>query len=776
MIIDKKTDRLSGLLPEDIGKPVNNVIITCRKVIYQQAGRAFQAFATDSGISCSLKNALQVKEGFTYKVSGKVTEYRGLPQLEISSVSEMKDEGYDDNVRVNFLLGFFEDYGVTKRMAEKIVLAFGEKTFDKLMNSPRDVALAVKGLSGEKALAVGEQLVVNEKGYKRYLDLMMQGLSANQARACDRERGITPEDIDKNPFCLTAIDSFSYEDCDAIAKGKDIYPLDKNRMYGAIRSVLTRLHGSNSSTYYDVAEVENEVRKIVVPKDAGKDIISLFPAAFEAACEYAVNERGKVSVYRFAGNKCTGCSVRDEGARIALSVYFKAEAVIKKEIERFIKARCNKPGDDILDKTVGNLAKQFGITLDKKQCDAVKLCMFSPVCVITGGPGTGKTTIMGLLAEHFRMNNISSVFAAPTGRAAKRLSEATGVEAYTIHRLLEAVGDPDSENGFFFRKGPEDPIKARVIVIDEMSMVDTLLFKDFLRAVGKGTSVIFIGDPDQLPSVGCGNVLSDMLSCASIPCVKLDIIHRQEEGGDIASNAVRILNGREPVPGSDFRIIEADSVEDALQKTAEVYDELGSLPDADVIVLSPTKQPQNPLSTTAVNSMLQTITHDAEELSQLTPSGFYRYLTGDKVMQIKNNYSLEYFDPVNNSTGEGVFNGEIGIITDIDEAAVRIKVLFEDGKTVSYGASDLDNIDLAYAVTVHKSQGCEFNDCIIVLGRMNRLLYRRDILYTAVTRGKRSVTIIDTGNTLKGFLSSSSGNNRKTSLGDLFAIIDHKMK
>ena len=776
MIIDKKTNMISGLVPDDIGKPVIGVLITCRKIIYQQAGRTFQAFAADNGISCSMKNALQVKEGFTYKAAGKITEYRGAPQFEITAIEEVKDEGYEDNVRVNFLIGFFEDLGVTKRMAEKIVGTFGEKTFDKLMNSPGDAALAVKGLSKAKADKIGEELVINEKGYRRYLALMMAGLSAKQAKICDREHGITPEDIDKNPFCLTVIDSFSFEDCDAIAKGKDIDPLDKDRIYGAVRSVLNRLHTNNSSTYFAAAEVENEVRKLIIPKDAGKDIISVFPSAFEAVCEYAVNERGTVSIYRFADNKCIGCSVRDDGARLALSQYFKAEATIKKEIERFVKAKYNKPKDEVLDKTVRSLAEQFGICLDEKQTEAVKLCMYSPVSVITGGPGTGKTTIMGLLAEHFRTNNISCAFAAPTGRAAKRLSEATGAEAYTIHRLLEAVGDPDSENGFFFRKGPGDPVKARVIVVDEMSMVDTLLFKDLLRAVDKGTSVIFIGDPDQLPSVGCGNVLSDLLSCRSIPCVKLDIIHRQAEGGDIPSNAVRILEGNAPVPGPDFRVISCVDDKEALAKIGEIYDDLSGREDADVIVLSPTKQPQNPLGTAGINAMLQARTHDAGEVLQLASSGFYKYLAGDKVMQIKNNYSLEYFDPVKNCTGEGVYNGEIGVITEIDEGAAKIRVLFEDGKLVSYGNAELDNIDLAYAVTVHKSQGCEFNDCIIVLGKMNRLLYRRDILYTAVTRGKRSVTVIDTDNTLKGFLSSSAGNSRKTSLKDLFAIIDHKMK
>ena len=317
MLIDKTTKALSGLVPEDIGKSVEDVLITCRVVLYRQEGKSFQAFVCDNDISCSSNLALQFTPGVTYKVSGKIGEFRGKAQLTVTAAEHIKNDDFAYSVRVNFLVGFFEDKGITKRMADKIVTQFGEGFVEKLMNCPDDVAIAVKGLSQEKANAVGEELVINKKGYKRYLDLMMAGLSAKQAKECDRKLDITPDDIIKNPFCLTVLDSFTFEDCDVISGGKDIYPLDKFRVYGAIKSVLNKLHAGTSSTYFEVPEVENAVRKMVVATGAGKDITAMFPSAFEDGCSLA-SENGTVSVYRFDNNKCIGCSVRDEGARIAL--------------------------------------------------------------------------------------------------------------------------------------------------------------------------------------------------------------------------------------------------------------------------------------------------------------------------------------------------------------------------------------------------------------------------------------------------------------------------
>ncbi|MBP5260652.1 MAG: AAA family ATPase [Clostridiales bacterium] len=770
----KNDGTLLCLSLDDVGTKVDDVTVVCSRILFQQPGKNFQAFITDSGISCSVNSSLQLVSGNTYKVSGAVGTFRGNPQLTIDSIEAVQNDDFIKNVYSSFLFGAFERSGLTSRMADKIVDCCGDSFMDRLINSPQDVALNVKGLSEDRAVKIGEELLLNKNGYGKLIDLMKAGLSYRQAVLCSRRTDITAETIKTNPFCLAVIGSFSFSDCEAISRGKNIRTLDKHRVFSALRSVIEQLHAGTANTYFDVPEIEAAVKKIVVPGGADRSVITDYPSAFELACEFGV-EQGYLTVYHFKEHRCVACNVRDEGARIASSEYFKAEAQIKKEVERFVKARYSKPDEELLDDTIRSLAEEYRIDLDQDQMEALRLCMYRPICVITGGPGVGKTTIMGLLSAYFQRKNIKCVFAAPTGRAAKRLAEATGMESFTIHRLLEACaesGEGTDIAEFFFRRNHENPVDARVIVIDEMSMVDTLLFRSLLSAVGKGTSVILIGDPDQLPSVGCGNVLADLISCDSIPCINLKTIHRQDEGGSIASNAARILNGEELFQAHDFRIIKC-SGEEVLAKVCDLYDELSS-ECSDVVVLSPTKQPQLQVSTASINGMLQTWSHQADELAGLANSGIGRFVAGDKIMQIKNNYAIEYYDPAEKSTGEGVFNGEFGRVMEIDDASGELRAEYEDGKLVTYGTKEIDNIDLAYAITVHKSQGCEFEHCIIVLGKMNRLLCRRNILYTAVTRGKRSVTIIDSDNTLKAFLEASNSSERKTSLKDLLAIIDHK--
>ena len=571
MIIDKRDGSLSGLVPGDIGTGVRDVRIRVKRILFQEDNKAFQAFVCEGGISCSLKSQLRVSAGVSYIVSGDITSYRDQPQLTITSIAPVEDNDHSDAIRADFLFHFFERFGLTSRMSGQISKKYHDDFLGKLMNSPSEVALDIRGLSDENARKIGEELVDNEDSYRKLLDLMSAGLSASQAEECGRRTSITPDQIRENPFCLSVMDSFSFSDLRTLPGADSVSGLDKLRMYSAIRSVLEGLHVSTASTCFEISEVENPVRKLILGTDNSSDDSRMFPSSFELACEYA-SESGTVCVYRFRNNKCEACSVRDDGARIALAEYFKAEAVIKKEIGRFVRAKFNKPSDKVLDQKISELASEFNVTLDDEQFEAIRLCMYRPVSIITGCPGTGKTTIMGLLASYFENNGIKCVFAAPTGRAAKRLSEITGRDALTIHRLLEAVSDETRSSGFYFRKGPDDPIDARVIVVDELSMVDTILFRHFLSAVGKGTSLILVGDPDQLPSVGCGNILSDLLSCRSIPSVGLKTIHRQEEGSGIASNAVRVLAGQEPEPTVDFRVIRYGSEEEALTGVFKLYE------------------------------------------------------------------------------------------------------------------------------------------------------------------------------------------------------------
>ena len=304
-----------------------------------------------------------------------------------------------------------------------------------------------------------------------------------------------------------------------------------------------------------------------------------------------------------------------------------------------------------------------------------------------------------------------------------------------------------------------------------MSMVDTMLFRHLLDAVDKGTSLILVGDPDQLPSVGCGDILRDLLSCGSIPKIRLDALHRQSDDGTIASNANLILEGSEPKSsGDDFEVISCKTEEEAQETIARLVIEHK---DEDLICLTPTKNENVALGTVQLNKLIQAL-EDKDDLKVIKRGQSLVLHIGDKVMQNKNDYSTEWIDPVTGEVLQGIFNGELGVISDIDPLKGSVTITFDEGKTAEYKGKLLENIDLAYAVTVHKSQGCEFDRVIIALGKMNALLYKRSLLYTAVTRGKMNVTIVELEGTLQKFLKAPKGEVRQTCLKDLLKTVDFR--
>ena len=494
-------------------------------------------------------------------------------------------------------------------------------------------------------------------------------------------------------------------------------------------------------------------------------------------------EDKKIAVYKYDSGKCAVCDVEDPDARFATMSYFASELAIERRINEMLKSKTVPPPRDESDRIMKEVASDLGIIPDKSQLDALYLCMYSPISVITGGPGTGKTTIMGVLGEYFRRSKISCVFAAPTGRAAKKLSEACGSEASTIHRLLgvrRTINTDDEDlpddrsgqyNSLLFAHGKDNPIICRVIVIDEMSMVDTMLMRHLLDATDKGTSIILVGDPDQLPSVGCGDILRDLLSCRSIPSIRLEALHRQSDDGSIAANANLILEGNEPKSsGDDFEIISCKSEEEAQETIARLVLEHKN---EDLICLTPTKNENVALGTVQLNKLIQAL-EVKDDIKVLKRGQSLVLHIGDKVMQNKNDYSTEWIDPVTGEVLQGIFNGELGVISDIDPLKGSVTITFDEGKTAEYKGKLLDNIDLAYAVTVHKSQGCEFDRVIIALGKMNALLYKRSLLYTAVTRGKMNVTIVECEGTLGKFLRAPKGDTRETCLRDLLKTVDYR--
>ena len=494
---------------------------------------------------------------------------------------------------------------------------------------------------------------------------------------------------------------------------------------------------------------------------------SKFDEAYKEAMDLG-KKLDDLVVYRFADNKCKGCEPSEEGARVAIKKIFRTEAGIKYEVESFLNAKVPAFSREEALTIIDRLSKSHNIELDDLQKEALLMCFKEPFSIITGGPGTGKTTITGLLASHLKEKKISCLFCAPTGRAAKRLSEAIRFEAHTIHRLLE-VRPMSGEEGFAFGRNANNPLDARVIVVDETSMVDNSLFLALLRAIKPDSSVILIGDPNQLPSVGPGDLLSDLLSCRKIPRCELKYVFRQQNESSIAANAYRILNGENLIGNDDdFMIINPSSEEEGLEK---IFDLFGKNKGTDMAILSPTKQ--NIMGTAYLNKELQAVAADLTSPSlTLGSRGVLR--EDDRVMQIKNDYNIEYFDPITNKTDTGVYNGELGEIIRINELNRSIEVMFDDGRKVIYSGKTLEDIDLAYAMTVHKSQGCEFDLVILALGKMSPKLLNRKLLYTAVTRGKKKVVIVDSEGMLQKMLRSTDISRRNTSLSDFLKIIDNK--
>ena len=409
------------------------------------------------------------------------------------------------------------------------------------------------------------------------------------------------------------------------------------------------------------------------------------------------------------------------------------------------------------------------VSLSGEQLDAVYAALEHNVSIITGGPGTGKTTILNVLVRIFGRLGMSVALAAPTGRAAKRMEEATGEPAMTIHRLLEYVYSEDEEV-LVFGRNDENPLEQDVIIVDEASMIDIMLMDGLLDAVRTGTRIIFTGDADQLPSVGAGNVLRDMIASESIYTTRLRNIFRQSEDSRIVINSHLINSGEYPEPGgrdSDFFIMQRSSEEDILSTIRELVGGRLSrgfdfITDADDIqVLTPTKR--GILGAPSLNSALQEIINPADEEKAELKIGGKVFREGDKVMQLRNNYGAEWRYESSWIEGEGIFNGDMGTVESID-VYDKTMVVKSDDRLITYSGDMFEEVDLAYAVTVHKSQGSEFPAVIIPAWRFPPMLMARNLLYTAVTRGKQLVILIGDPRCIKYMIDNNRADERYTGL------------
>lgn len=774
---DPKDNKLS-LSVEDIGSEIEDAKVTCIKVFCPRKANNFVSFLCDGRFTVAGKSKVDIVEGGSYIISGKVTEWNNRPQVTLKKIS-VDEEAGDSLLIASFLSDNIS--GLGKTTAEALASRFGKEVLKVLTETPELASTEVGGLSSSRAMAICDQLVEEYEFFEQGLEAKLMGFSQAQIKMLKNLDRLDCEEIRKTPFALMGHGVAGFELLDRIALGEGVSPVAKERIAAALYQSCMYLHEETKST----ALVPQDVRKRAleyVNSHESKITSEQFTEVFRDAAAMAIEDK-KIAVYKYDSGKCAVCDVEDPDARFATMSYFASDLAIERRINEMLKSKTVPPPRDESDRIMKEVASDLGIIPDKSQLDALYLCMYSPISVITGGPGTGKTTIMGVLGEYFRRSKISCVFAAPTGRAAKKLSEACGSEASTIHRLLgvrRTINTDDEDlpddrsgqyNSLLFAHGKDNPIICRVIVIDEMSMVDTMLMRHLLDATDKGTSIILVGDPDQLPSVGCGDILRDLLSCRSIPSIRLEALHRQSDDGSIAANANLILEGNEPKSsGDDFEIISCKSEEEAQETIARLVLEHKN---EDLICLTPTKNENVALGTVQLNKLIQAL-EVKDDIKVLKRGQSLVLHIGDKVMQNKNDYSTEWIDPVTGEVLQGIFNGELGVISDIDPLKGSVTITFDEGKTAEYKGKLLDNIDLAYAVTVHKSQGCEFDRVIIALGKMNALLYKRSLLYTAVTRGKMNVTIVECEGTLGKFLRAPKGDTRETCLRDLLKTVDYR--
>ena len=472
---------------------------------------------------------------------------------------------------------------------------------------------------------------------------------------------------------------------------------------------------------------------------------------------------------------------------------YKAECDIAKNLKKI----CDETG---LYKVIGNYKeriKQFeenhNLIFSENQKLAILSSISSPVSIITGGPGTGKTTVINSIVDIFKASGMKVALAAPTGRASKRMMEVSKNYSETIHRLLGYYYD-EALDRMVFKRNKDNPLSYHAIIIDEASMIDLMLMNSLLQAIQVGTRIIFVGDKDQLPSVGAGNVLSDLIESDCFPVTKLNLIYRQDKDSDIIISAHKINEGQYPTLNEvkDDIVIDSDLVLYRRDSQSDISDEIvkiaSSYSSTDVQVLSPIKKGK--VGTIELNERLHEIFNPKSEEKAELPFGKKYFRVGDRVMQNKNNYRIEYLsfnntpyiekrnylkcfneaDEENIKRGQGVFNGEIGIITDIDKEERSLVVLYDDERYVKYEYINLDEIEHAYAITIHKSQGSEFPVCIIPMTYFPTGLTSRSLIYTGLTRGKKKVIIVGNPDYLYKMVDNNYSNLRKSGL--MYKIVD----
>ena len=731
----------------DNGHTILDVSLTSDEIKRLQAECPDYADDIDEEMVCvGTLHLINAGEYVVFNGDFTVHQTYGL-QFKVTSYEESRPEDMDSIERY---LGSGAIKGVGPALAARIVRHFKMDTFRVIEENPEELS-QVKGISNRMAMEIADQ-VAEKKGMRNaMLFLGKLGIGMNLAVKIYKEYGEKVyEIIENNPYKLADdMEGVGFKIADEIARNSGMELDSPFRIKSGILYALSAAV-SAGNTYYPMDALIEE---------AGR-LLGVFIAKPEEILTDLMIDR-KVMVRDVDGIK----------AVYLYSVYHTELAIAHR---LFALKFEDMPDEKAFDKDLHSIEKEENITLESMQREAVRASAGSGIVVITGGPGTGKTTTINTIIRYFERKGMDIMLAAPTGRAAKRMTEATGHEAQTIHRMLELSGILSDEiSNASFERNETNPLETDVVIIDEMSMVDIFLMNSLLKAIADGTRLILVGDANQLPSVGPGNVLKDIIASGCFNTVRLAKIFRQEEAGDIVVNAHKINEGElfEIGPSSrDFPFIrrtDANSIINALVTLVKV--KLPAYTDCspnDVQVLTPTRK--GSLGVERLNTVLQQYLNPPSNSKVEKEIGSIIFREGDKVMQIKNNYKIPWEVRGRNGipieTGMGVFNGDMGIVDNINLYLSEMTVRFDEERYVTYTFKETDELEHAYAVTVHKSQGSEYPAVVLPLLDGPRMLMNRNILYTAVTRARKCICIVGSEQTFYNMISNENEQKRFSSL------------
>lgn len=713
----------------------------------------------DGGFETAVGILPTVNEGEYLRLTG---EYAVVPkygkQFKFTDFEATVPIDADDIARY-LASGLFK--GIGQKTAERIVSTFGKNSLDIVENHPELLA-RIKGISRKKADEINEEFKASSVMRKSVMFLQKFGVSTALAiKICAEYKGDTISIVKENPYRLIEdVDGIGFIKADAIAAEMGIAKNSFFRVKAGILHVLRDAEKDGGHTYVPLETLVSDASRILEIDDD--------EAVLSAIKELQLH--GLITV-------ADKIKTEEPHKAVALKNNFLLENAIAAELVKRI--RFAEPAPMNVDEEIELYQKIRGISLHDKQKEAVRNSLNSGCSIISGGPGTGKTTIIKCICSILNGRGMSFSLAAPTGRAAKRMTEATGEEAKTLHRML-GIDFKNGKGCFLYNE--HNKMDADVVIVDEISMADVFIFNALLKAVKPESKLILVGDKDQLPSVSAGNILGDLISSKIVPVTFLNFIYRQSEKSLIITNAHKINDGEMPIidnKSGDFFFDEKSDRTEQVEAVVSMVKErlpkfLGVFP-SDIQVLAPSKKGISGVA--ALNVALQNaLNPDGKPLIY----GESEFREGDRVMHIKNNYDKTWYNMFGevDDSGTGVFNGDMGVVDRVVSTRKdneELVVLTEDGRYIKYVGEDLKELMLSYAVSVHKSQGSEFPAVIIVLNAGSPMLLTKNLLYTAVTRARNAVVIIGDSKVLYRMVKTTSAEKRFTLLPDLIEVNERKL-